>query len=38
MESAEVGGVIAVFLAIAVIVMSSRYRTRRKGRKTDEDA
>ncbi len=38
MEPAEVGGVIAVILAIVVVVMGSRYRSRRKGSKTDEDA
>ena len=38
MEAAEVGGVIAVILAIVVVVLASRYRSRRKGSKTDEDA
>ncbi len=38
MEPAELGGVIAVILAIVVVVMGSRYRSRRKGSKTDEDA
>ncbi len=38
MEPAEVGGVIAVIIAIVVVVMGSRYRSRRKGTKTDVDA
>ncbi len=38
MEPAELGGVIAVILAIVAVVMGSRYRSRRKGSKTDEDA
>ncbi len=38
MEAAQVGGVIAVILAIIAVVMGSRYRSRRKGNKTDEDA
>jgi len=38
MEPAELGGVIAVILAIVVVVMGSRYRSRRKGSKTNEDA
>ncbi len=38
MDPAELGGVIAVILAIVVVVMGSRYRSRRKGSKTDEDA
>jgi len=38
MEPAEAGGVIAVIIAIVVVVMGSRYRSRRKGTKTDEDA
>jgi|LKGT01.1.fsa_nt_gi hypothetical protein len=38
METAELGGVIAVILAIVVVVIGSRYRSRRKGSKTDGDA
>ncbi len=38
MEPAEAGGVIAVIIAIVVVVMGSRYRSRRKGSKTDKDA
>jgi hypothetical protein len=37
-EPAEVGGVVAVILAIIVVVIGSRYRSRRKGSKTEEDA
>jgi len=38
METPEVGGVIAVILAIVVVVIGSRYYSRRKGKDTDEDA
>ena len=38
METAEVGGVIAVILAIVVVVVGSRYYSRQKGNDTDEDA
>ena len=38
MEAAEVGGVIAVILAIVVVVLGSRYRSRRKESKTEGDA
>lgn len=35
METAEVGGVIAVILAIVVVVVGSRYYSRQKGSDTD---
>jgi hypothetical protein len=38
METAQVGGVIAVILAIVVVIVGSRYHSRRKGKNTDEDA